>query len=46
MKILDGSNDSFLVNGKNVSLGIKRYFPNKEFEHAVAVKCLACDILI
>lgn len=46
VSILDGSNDSFRVNGKDCSLGIKRYFPNKDLEAAVDAKVLACDILI
>ena len=42
----DGSNDTYRVNGKDFQLGIKRYFPNKDLEHAVEAKALACDILI
>lgn len=44
--ILDGSNDSYRVNGKDMQLGLKRYFPNKNFDHSVIAKVLACDILI
>ena len=29
-----------------MQLGVKRYFPNKNLDHAVTAKCLACDILI
>ena len=46
VSILDGSNDTYRVNGKDFQLGIKRYFPNKDLEHAVEAKALACDILI
>lgn len=46
VSILDGSNDSFRVQGRDMKLGLKRYFPNKNFDHSVAAKCLACDILI
>ena len=29
ISILDGSNDSIRVNGKDVMLGVRRYFPAK-----------------
>lgn len=46
VSILDGSNDSIKINGKDHQLGTKRYFPNKELDDSVGVKRLACDILI
>ena len=46
INILDGSNDSYRVNGKDTQLGVKRYFPNKNFDHSIQAKILACDILI
>ena len=44
--ILDGSNDSYRVNGKDMPLGLKRYFPRKELEHSVQSKVKACEILL
>ena len=46
LDILDGSNDTYKVNGRDMQLGVKRYFPNVNFDAAVIAKCLACDILI
>ena len=46
VSILNGSNDSIRINGRDMQLGVKRYFPNKNLDHAVTAKCLACDILI
>ena len=28
-----------------MQLGVKRYFPNKDLDHSVEAKILACDIL-
>ena len=46
VEILDGSNDTLRVHGRDITIGLKRYFPNASLEQAVLVKTLACDILI
>ena len=44
--ILDGTTDTIRVNGRDVAIGLKRYFPNTALENSVLAKRLACDILI
>ena len=46
INILDGSNDTMRVNGRDVLLGVRRYFPDPFFELCVVTKCLACDVLL